>query len=69
VISSMQSIRFDLGLICRYDRAGPRYISYPTAMQFHEGFGEAEYRVAAVRSAAETCAAFRISVGKGHRTE
>jgi oxygen-independent coproporphyrinogen-3 oxidase len=31
-------------LIRRYDVPGPRYTSYPTAVSFHEGFGEAEYR-------------------------
>jgi oxygen-independent coproporphyrinogen-3 oxidase len=30
-------------LIRRYDRPGPRYTSYPTAVEFHEGFGHAEY--------------------------
>jgi len=39
-----QSLVFDLELINRYDKSGPRYTSYPTAVQFHEGFGEAEYR-------------------------
>ncbi len=41
---------FDSDLICRYDKAGPRYTSYPTAAQFHDGFGETEYRTAAERS-------------------
>ena len=31
-------------LIRRYDVPGPRYTSYPTAVSFHESFGEAEYR-------------------------
>jgi oxygen-independent coproporphyrinogen-3 oxidase len=31
-------------LIERYDRPGPRYTSYPTAVEFHTGFGEADYR-------------------------
>ena len=31
-------------LLARYDRPGPRYTSYPTAPQFHEGFDEAAYR-------------------------
>jgi oxygen-independent coproporphyrinogen III oxidase len=31
-------------LIRRYDVPGPRYTSYPTAVSFHEGFGEADYR-------------------------
>ena len=39
-----QSIKFDLALINRYDRAGPRYTSYPTALELHEGFGDKEYR-------------------------
>lgn len=38
------SIVFDSTLIRKYDKAGPRYTSYPTAVQFHQGFGEAEYR-------------------------
>jgi len=41
---------FDPELIRRYDTSGPRYTSYPTAVQFHEGFGEAEYRAAAAQS-------------------
>ncbi|MGZ5049932.1 MAG: oxygen-independent coproporphyrinogen III oxidase [Methylobacter sp.] len=39
-----QSIKFDLDLIHRYDKAGPRYTSYPTALELHEGFGEDDYR-------------------------
>jgi len=31
-------------LIRKYDLAGPRYTSYPTADRFIEAFGEAEYR-------------------------
>jgi len=41
---------FDAELIRRYDKAGPRYTSYPTAVQFRETFGEAEYRAAALAS-------------------
>jgi oxygen-independent coproporphyrinogen-3 oxidase len=41
------SVCFDADLIRRYDRNGPRYTSYPTAVQFHTRFGEAEYRRAA----------------------
>ncbi len=43
-------IEFDLDLIRRYDRSGPRYTSYPTAIEFHDGFGPAEYRAACARS-------------------
>ena len=38
------SLNFNADLIRRYDKAGPRYTSYPTAVQFHEGFGEKQYR-------------------------
>ena len=31
-------------LLSRYDRPGPRYTSYPTAVEFHERFDEAAYR-------------------------
>ncbi len=39
-----QSLVFDLDLIKKYDHAGPRYTSYPTAPQFHGGFGPDQYR-------------------------
>ena len=45
-----QTIDFDLGLIRRYDQSGPRYTSYPTAVEFHDGFGASEYRDACARS-------------------
>jgi oxygen-independent coproporphyrinogen-3 oxidase len=34
---------FDRELIRRYDRQGPRYTSYPTAVQFSESFGNTQY--------------------------
>ncbi len=37
-------VRFDAELMRKYDTAGPRYTSYPTAVQFNEQFGEAQYR-------------------------
>jgi len=45
-----QTIVFDLALIRRYDQSGPRYTSYPTAIEFYDGFGEPEYRRACARS-------------------
>lgn len=39
-----QQVRFDPELIKRYDVAGPRYTSYPTAVQFHEGFDHVTYK-------------------------
>ena len=35
---------FDPALIARHDISGPRYTSYPTAPQFHAGFGETQLR-------------------------
>ena len=40
----------DRELLRRYDRPGPRYTSYPTAPQFHAGFGETQLREAALAS-------------------
>ena len=45
-----QSLVFDLDLINRYDKAGPRYTSYPTALELHDGFTEAHYRAEIVKS-------------------
>jgi oxygen-independent coproporphyrinogen-3 oxidase len=41
---------FDPELLQRYDLSGPRYTSYPTAVQFHEGFAEDSYRQAVAAS-------------------
>jgi oxygen-independent coproporphyrinogen III oxidase len=40
----MPPVEFDAELLARYDVAGPRYTSYPTAPNFTGGFGEREYR-------------------------
>ena len=37
-------IRFDADLIRRYDKSGPRYTSYPTAVQFTDAYGLDAYR-------------------------
>jgi oxygen-independent coproporphyrinogen-3 oxidase len=39
-----QRIVFDAALIRRYDQSGPRYTSYPTAAQFHDGITEQDYQ-------------------------
>lgn len=41
---------FDLELIRRYDKAGPRYTSYPTAVQFTSDFGPDDYKAWAEKS-------------------
>ncbi len=45
-----QILTFDMELIRRYDKAGPRYTSYPTAVQFNEGFDRNSYKAAAART-------------------
>lgn len=45
-----QGISFDIDLIRRYDQSGPRYTSYPTAVEFTESFDREAYRKACVRS-------------------
>jgi oxygen-independent coproporphyrinogen-3 oxidase len=44
VPSFSQEIHFDPQLIARFDIAGPRYTSYPTADRFSESFGPEAYR-------------------------
>jgi len=38
-------------LLTKYDRPGPRYTSYPTAVEFHESFDAEVYRAQLVRAA------------------
>jgi len=45
-----QTIQFDEALIKRYNQSGPRYTSYPTAVQFDETYGIDAYEAAANRS-------------------
>ncbi len=45
-----QTLQFDQDLIRKYDKAGPRYTSYPTAPQFTNAFGEAELKRSIARS-------------------
>lgn len=44
------NIVFDKTLINKYDKAGPRYTSYPTAPQFSRAFSERDYRTHAAES-------------------
>jgi oxygen-independent coproporphyrinogen-3 oxidase len=52
-----QTIRFDRELIKKYDRPGPRYTSYPTAPQFRDDFGSADYAELLLESRGEGDAA------------
>ncbi|WP_312214510.1 oxygen-independent coproporphyrinogen III oxidase [Pseudescherichia sp.] len=46
---SSQLIDWDLALIQKYNYSGPRYTSYPTALEFAETFGEADFQQAVAR--------------------
>jgi len=48
--TAVPAICFDQDLIERYDGRGPRYTSYPTALQFSEQLTEAQYRANALAS-------------------
>jgi oxygen-independent coproporphyrinogen-3 oxidase len=50
----MSEAEFDLELIERYGGRGPRYTSYPTAVQFQTGFGPADYQAEVIRSDSES---------------
>jgi oxygen-independent coproporphyrinogen-3 oxidase len=49
-VDGPQSVNFDAELISRYSGRGPRYTSYPTALQFSDAFTETHYREAALAS-------------------
>ena len=49
-------------LLRAYDRPGPRYTSYPTAVEFHEGFDESAYREHLALAAAEPRAPLSLYV-------
>lgn len=46
---SVQLIDWDLALIQKYNYSGPRYTSYPTALEFSPEFGAAEFNAAVSR--------------------
>ncbi|SQI33946.1 Oxygen-independent coproporphyrinogen-III oxidase [Leminorella richardii] len=46
---SSQFIDWDLALIQKYNYSGPRYTSYPTALEFSESYGESDFVAAAER--------------------
>jgi oxygen-independent coproporphyrinogen-3 oxidase len=41
--ASLRAARIDPALVRLLDQHGPRYTSYPTALEFHSGVGEAQY--------------------------
>src|SRR3712207_6061931 len=45
----MNNITFDLNLIQKYNQSGPRYTSYPTALEFHENYTDEDFKAAAER--------------------
>ncbi|WP_439327936.1 oxygen-independent coproporphyrinogen III oxidase [Lonepinella sp. BR2357] len=45
----MSDITWDQDLIQKYNHSGPRYTSYPTALEFSESYTEADFQAAAAR--------------------
>jgi oxygen-independent coproporphyrinogen-3 oxidase len=45
-LSNHQQIVWDQQMLDKYNHSGPRYTSYPTAVEFHEAFTIAEYDMA-----------------------
>ncbi|XBS69838.1 oxygen-independent coproporphyrinogen III oxidase [Acerihabitans sp. KWT182] len=46
---SESTIEWDSSLIQKYNQSGPRYTSYPTALEFNEGYDEPAFRQAIAR--------------------
>jgi oxygen-independent coproporphyrinogen-3 oxidase len=46
---SEQAVIWDLALIQKYNQSGPRYTSYPTALEFHQDFGADAFQHAVAR--------------------
>ncbi|NDL64715.1 oxygen-independent coproporphyrinogen III oxidase [Acerihabitans arboris] len=46
---SVPAIEWDSALIQKYNQSGPRYTSYPTALEFSEGYDEAAFIYAVAR--------------------
>jgi oxygen-independent coproporphyrinogen-3 oxidase len=47
---ALTGVCFDTDLIVRYGGRGPRYTSYPTALQFNDGLTADDYRRHAIAS-------------------
>ncbi|ACE61670.1 oxygen-independent coproporphyrinogen III oxidase [Actinobacillus pleuropneumoniae] len=45
----MSEIIWDLALIQKYNQSGPRYTSYPTALEFNENYNDDAFKAAAAR--------------------
>ena len=49
-MSDSTTVQFDADMMARYGQAGPRYTSYPTALQFKGEIGAQDYILAATQS-------------------
>lgn len=45
----MSDIIWDIDLIQKYNQSGPRYTSYPTALEFNESYNDEDFRAASAR--------------------
>ena len=56
----MTDLPIDAALLQRYDRPGPRYTSYPTAVEFNEGFTAEDYDSRLARLGSAQCISLYI---------
>jgi len=61
-MSATNSSSVSLDLLRRFDRPGPRYTSYPTAVEFHAGIDQAAYRASLGEADSATDAAISLYV-------
>jgi oxygen-independent coproporphyrinogen-3 oxidase len=62
-VMSSRSIHFDADMMGRYGRSGPRYTSYPTALQFQEDITSEQYvRAASTSEEALLCSPLSLYV-------
>jgi oxygen-independent coproporphyrinogen-3 oxidase len=56
----MTDLQIDADLLQRYDRPGPRYTSYPTAVEFNEEFTASHYSSRLEKLGIEQCISLYI---------
>ena len=48
-VTTIGNVHWDLALIQKYNHSGPRYTSYPTALEFNESYNDEDFKMAAQR--------------------
>jgi len=63
-----EQIVWDQALIEKYNYSGPRYTSYPTALEFNEGFGYPDFVQAAGQYPARNTRPINTSITSSRRS-